>query len=173
MKIRLMFSGLLIALVALAGCSASGPASDTHNPAPGKSAGRLDACSLLTPADAEALLREAPGEPVGSQIGEGVSRCGYTGRSGDKRVSLVARRASSSAEAARIFRTAQNESKNLSGVEPRPVSGLGDAAFWAGGTLRQLNVVRNDMWLIVASPGSADPRPACEAAARRILLHLE
>lgn len=54
------------------------------------------------------------------------------------------------------------------------VSGLGDDAYWTGGNRSQLNVLKNDFWLIItARQGKADRLAASKDAANKILSHLK
>jgi hypothetical protein len=166
---------MLFTLTTLNGCSAPAHTSAASHERPAKTSSKLDACLLLTKSDAEELMGEAASSPTSSHVGETVSRCGYMSQSGSKRVSLLVRQASSHNEAVQIFQKAQNKSKGLSGSDPQAVPGLGDAAFWAGGTLKQLNVLKGDAWLIVSAHFGSDndPLAAGESAAKKILAHLE
>jgi hypothetical protein len=170
----ILLASLLFIVTALDGCSAPAHTSTTSDEHPATTSSKLDACLLLTKSDAESLMGEAAGAPTSSQVGETVSRCGYISNSGGRRVSVLARRASSRVEAAQIFQKAQNESKGLSGSDPQMVSGFGDAAFWAGGTLKQLNVLKGEMWLIISSNlgGGNDLLATSESAAKKILAHM-
>ncbi len=175
MKASIVFlTTVLLTVITLGGCSTSEQTKVPSNgPSAKASSSKLDACSLLTKSDAESLTGESAGPPSTSQVGDTVSRCGYVSASGSKHVSLLARRASSTGEAIQIFKKAQAESKGLSGSDPREIAGLGDAAYWAGGNLKQLNVTKGDVWLIVsANVGGGDPLTASEAAAKKILARM-
>ncbi len=170
-----LMTGLLFTVAALNGCSAPAHTNTASSERAAKTSSKLDACLLLTRSDAEELMGEAASSPTSSQVGETVSRCGYVSQSNSKRISLLVRQASSRSEAAQIFQKAQNESQGLSGSDPQAVPGLGDAAFWAGGTLKQLNVLKGEAWLIVSARfgGDNDPLAASESATKKILAHLE
>ncbi len=168
-----LMTGLLFTVATLNGCSAPAHTNTASSERAAKTSSKLDACLLLTKSDAEELMGEAASSPTSSQVGETVSRCAYMSKSG-KRVGLLVRQASSRSEAAQIFQKAQNESKGLSGSDPQAVPGLGDAAFWAGGTLKQLNVLKSEVWLIItANLGGNDQRAASESVARKILARME
>jgi hypothetical protein len=52
---------------------------------------------------------------------------------------------------------------------PETVTGLGDRAYWAGGLVKQLNVLAGDTWLVISdSPGRGldELGPAKQAAAK-------
>jgi hypothetical protein len=176
-----IFVGLLISIIGLAGCGGTktvqtSNASDTKPAAnPGKrSDGKVEACALLTKEDAESFLGEPVGTPATTHteaIGNTVTQCRYIATSGNKRVSLLLRQAATADEAAKIFRQASDTSKELSGADPQVIGGLGDSAYWTGGNLKQLNVLKGDAWLIItASPRSeTDPLEASKTIARKIL----
>jgi hypothetical protein len=79
---------------------------------------------------------------------------------------LLVRKASSQAEANQVFADAMAQSKNLSGVAPVKISGVGDQAYWAGGTLTQMNVLKGDAWYImnVRVPNGNEQAKALELA---------
>ena len=54
------------------------------------------------------------------------------------------------------------------------VTGLGDDGYWTGGNLRQLNLLKSDVWLIItASPGNGiDPLEASKVVAGKILVRM-
>ena len=183
-KIRFTLTILLLASVALAGCggakteetkgnTAQPSSTDSSKP----SSGNLDACALLTKADAESLLGGSVKEPTTTRNENGgtvVSQCHYSNEAGDKQVGLLARQAPTSAEAKQIFGTARSASKGLSGTDPQTVSGLGDDAYWTDGNLNQLNVLKDEVWLIITTrQGKGDRLAASKDAANKILSHLK
>ncbi|HVT15602.1 MAG TPA: hypothetical protein VHQ90_05385 [Thermoanaerobaculia bacterium] len=139
-----------------------------------------DACGLLTQADAEALLGGPVTPPqTGSTAAPGTvssTRCSYLSASGSpvKVVTLLLRRYASPAAAADAYERALAMSRSISGAEPADEAGPslgGQRAYWAGGTVNQLNVLRDDAWLIIGSslgPG-LDQRSSSRAVAARIL----
>jgi hypothetical protein len=170
--------------VLAAGCS-SRTSTDKTNSAPvSHSAGsndgtiqKFDACSLLTKADAESFLSEPVGAPATTHteaMGNTVTQCRYSASSGNKRVGLLLRQAATAEEAAKIFRQARDTSKELSGAEPQVMDGLGEGAYWTGGNLKQLNVLKGEVWLIItASQGNGtDPLEACKTISRKILARM-
>ncbi len=159
----------LIAVIVLAGAgcgratpSTSGTATNVAkdsgaptNPIVNK---KYDSCVLFVKTDAEAVLGVKVNEPVHSGAATEdqatiVSTCSYS-TAGEtpadvKVASLLVRKAKDTAEAVRVFDEARGLSKTLSGVDPVDVSDLGDRAYWAGGALNQLNVLKGDAWLIL------------------------
>lgn len=178
------FLGLVILMTGLVGCG--GPktvetknASDSgQNANSGKrSGGKLDACALLGKEDAESFLGEPVGAPATTHteaMGNTVTQCRYSASSGNKRVGLLLRQAGTAEDAAKIFKQARDASKELSGADPQTIDGLGESAYWTGGNLRQLNVLKGDAWLIVtASPGNGtDPLEASKNVSRKILARM-
>ncbi len=184
----------LIAVIVLAGagCGRAKPpsantATDPVNAA--KEAGapanqitnkKYDSCVLFLQTDAEAVLGVKVNEPLHSGAATEdqattVSSCSYatTGETpADVRVaSLLVRKAKDVEEARRVFDEARSLSKGLSGVDPVDAQNLGDRAYWAGGALNQLNVLKDDAWLIVNiqdTKNKAQLQQATEAARRAL-----
>ena len=174
---------LMISIAAITACSVSKTLDKERQPGAKESANsekqsgeKVDACGLLTKADAESFLGESVGQPTTSHteaVGNIVTQCRYSSTSG-KRVGLLARQAATSEQAAKIFRQARETSNELSGAAPQVVTGLGDDAYWIGGNLKQLNVLKRDVWLIItASPGNGiDPLEASKTIARNIVARM-
>jgi hypothetical protein len=145
---------------------------------PGAQAPRNRACELLTRIDAEELLGgpvKAPVTSITADIGVVSSRCGYLSESEKpvKVVTLLANKWQNPAEARTAYERAHALSQSISGQAPESVAGLGDRAYWAGGTVDQLNVLAGDTWLVIsgtAGPGLEQLGPA-KLAAAKILAH--
>ena len=171
MRVMLMLS----VLVMLAGCGSS----KTDGAGGKKLAGKVDACALLTKDDAEAILGgnvNAPTTNNAEQGGTVVSQCHYSSIAGGtvKQVGVLARQSPTADEARQTFQRAQGASKDLSGTEAQKIAGLGDDAYWTGGKLAQLNVLKDNVWLIVtANPGQGDRLEASKTAANKILAHIQ
>ena len=184
MKIRIAFISLLLSLIALEGCGGTKTA-ETRNSAGDsppinsskQASGKLDACGLLTKADAESLMGGSVKEPTTTRnemSGIIVSQCRYSDAAGDKQVGLLARQAPTATEAKQVFGSARNASKDLAGTDPQTVSGLGDDAYWTGGNLSQLNVLKDNFWLIItARQGKGDRLAASKDVANKILSHMQ
>jgi hypothetical protein len=137
------------------------------------------ACELLTADDAGDVLGGALAAPVTSivqDIGVVSSRCGYIakGAAPVKVVTLLAKTWQNPADAKRAFEHAHALSQSVSGQAPETIAGLGNRAYWAGGTLSQLHVLAGDTWMIfsgTAGPG-IDPLPQDKAAAQKTLAHI-
>jgi hypothetical protein len=177
MKIIYSMRVLLVSavLVMLTGCGAS----KTDNAGGKKLTAKVDACALLTKDDAEAMLGGSVNAPTtnnAEQNGTVVSQCHYSSMTGGtiKQVGVLARQSPTADEARQVFQRAQGAAKDLSGTEPQKIPGLGDDAYWTGGNLAQLNVLRDNVWLIVtANPGQGDRLEASKAAANKILAHMQ
>lgn len=154
----------------------SGPNSQTAGSSD-KSTQKIDACSLLTKADVESFLAEPVGTPATTHteaMGNTVTQCRYSALAGNKRVGLLLRQAATADEAGKVFKQARDTAKELSGAEPQSIDGLGESAYWTGGNLKQLNVLKNDAWLIItASAGNGtDPLEASKNVSRKILARM-
>jgi len=137
------------------------------------------ACQLLTRDDAEALLGgpvlEPPVTSSMADIGVVSWRCGYisAAKNPTKVVTLLANRWQEPGGVRRAFEHAHTLSQTISGQVPENVDGLGDRAYWSGGKVNQLNVLRGRDWLVIsgtAGPGLDQLAPA-KAAAAKILAH--
>jgi hypothetical protein len=136
------------------------------------------ACELLTKDDAEEVLGGPLQPPVTSitrDIGVVSSRCGYIakGATPAKVVTLLAKTWQDPAAAKRAFEHAHALSQTVSGQAPVTIAGLGNRAYWAGGTVGELNVLAGATWMAfsgTAGPG-LDSLPQDQAAARKALAH--
>lgn len=181
MKTKKIFAGLLISIIGLAACG--GPKVQTKNGSDKESSansgprskGQIDACALLTKEDVESFLAQPVGTPATTHteaMGNTVTQCRYSGTSGNKRVALLLRQAASADEAVKIFKQARDASKELSGADPQVVDGLGESAYWTGGNLKQLNVLKGDAWLIITASNGTDPLEASKSVSRKILARM-
>jgi hypothetical protein len=181
---KMIFLGLLISIVGLAGCGGpktletkNGSDKEPSANSGTRSKGEFDACALLTKEDVESFLAEPVGTPATTHteaMGNIVTQCRYSAPSGNKRVGLLLRQAATADEAAKVFKQARDTAKELSGAEPQVIDGLGESAYWTGGNLKQLNVLKNDAWLIItASAGNGtDPLEASKNVSRKILARM-
>jgi hypothetical protein len=144
---------------------ASQPASPTAAPAPDADSAqdpvpasvpapvqaKLNAAEFLTRADAEAVL----GKPVSdaSVQGDGVLSSSASYVASDFTGIGLFVRAGTEPHA---FDQAQAMSKSVSNVDPVPVAGLGEKAYWAAGKMNQLNVLKNKHWIIITVPAGGD-----------------
>jgi hypothetical protein len=167
----------VIAVVAmLAACGSSAAQIGAPGPAP-----QLDSCTLLTQADAKALLGAPVAAPSTNQIDAGdpnderaVSQCLYhTGGDDYKSVSVLIRRGATGEQA--LDGLQQIRKQNVLGGTFEPVAGLGDDALWNhGGEADQLNVVKG-RFLVIASADLGTGVPTLDiskATAERVLARL-
>jgi hypothetical protein len=133
------------------------------------------ACQLLTRDDAEALLGgpvlEPPVTSRMADIGVVSWRCGYisAAKHPTKVVTLLAKRWQEPGDVRRAFEHAHALSQTISGQAPENVDGLGERAYWSGGKVNQLNVLRGRDWLVVSGttgPGLDQQGPAKAATAK-------
>ena len=186
-----MRSFALLALLTFAACGGpSRPEGRTAVSAPAgvaipSIANPIDACALLTRADAEALLGGPVAPPTtnaNEPAGNVVSQCAYASSTLGPRgnlghISLLARpfpTAAGAAEAAAAYDRARSLAKALTGSDPQDIAGIGERAYWTGGTFRQLNVLAKNVWLIVSADlgDGKDWVEAAKAVARRALARI-
>ena len=178
MKRLSLLALLLIVTAGLASCgggSGTEPATPDQTaqsaaPAAPKSVG---ACSLLTADEAKAILGEEaqPNEGAGAST---VSGCNW-GTSSGTGLGIMVRQATSAGEAQAVYANAIGQSQSLSGVPPQDMAGYGDKAYWAGGKLKQLNVFKDNYWVIISVftlRKDNDPLAMAKAAADKAIPRL-
>jgi hypothetical protein len=174
-QVSLALAATVALAVALAGCGPSSGASQAAAPGPAPRAPHaVEACALLTAADAQAALGEQEVVEMTSFLSEAQkqkdpAQCGYNaGSDPSKIVRLEVRRAASPDAASSAFDSTRGL---LAGSAPQDVPGLGDAAFWVGGSLAQLHVRKGATQLIITSqPGEGkDPLAAAKTLAGQAL----
>jgi hypothetical protein len=84
-------------------------------------------------------------------------------------LSLEVRPARDPQRAARLHKASKGSLQTLSRGQVEDVSGVGDAAFWVGGDLRQLHVLRGRNLLIITIQAGDDPRAAARQVAATVL----
>ncbi|MBU2566970.1 hypothetical protein KKG46_05455 [Patescibacteria group bacterium] len=153
MNKTLIYTASLICLLGLtgAGCDSATPTSNSNSPNDQQTNNsELNACELLTKTIVSDYLGDVDDPTLRNTAGV-VSTCTYTEPASFDSITLLVRRSQNNDESNTVNTNAKNESKNLSGVEPEDISGLGDSAYWAGGSLKQLNVFRGEDWLILSA----------------------
>lgn len=173
---RQVFLAFVITAMAAmpAGCGPSDSRTAKGATAPAR---QVDACTLFTEADAKAVLAEEEVVEMSSFLSEGQgkkdpSQCGYNAGSDPAKVVRIEVRRAASAEA---VQSAFDSTRSLlAGSAPQDVPGLGDGAFWVGGTLQQLHVRKGAEQLIITSqPGEGkDPLEIARAIAGKALPRL-
>lgn len=137
-----------------------------------------DACELLTPADVEAVTRDASGSlssTLEDAVGKDPTQCSYS-LAGDvppRVISLSWRRAPSAEEAASRQRATEAGLRSIAAGAPvAELPGLGDGAFWIGGRIDQLNVRRGDTLLVFTVQLDKDPLGVARSLAGKALARL-
>ena len=141
------FAILAVSLALLAaGCSRSADA----QPKLGKT---VSACAALSQADAVSVLGgdvtvttgpEAT-QPDGSLY---VSNCAFSSDEA-RSANVLIRQAADAGSIKRQFADARAAVPGIYSVAPQDVPGLGDAAFWVGGSASQLNVLKGGRWVTI------------------------
>lgn len=109
----------------------------------------IDASQMLTKEEVGAILGTTILAVKTGGDGVGYSSATYITSDGSTIVLLV-QPSRDAAAAQAVFEKNKGASKSTSGVDPEPVAGLGDRAFWAGGRANTLAVVTGRYWLSVA-----------------------
>jgi hypothetical protein len=145
----------------------------------GSSAGAgkaIDACKLLTQADAEAVLGgpvKAPENPVSGEGLAVVTSCKYRVAAAPSvnNVSVIVRRLDSADAARQDFEQLKKDMEPKLNVTPTDVTSVGDAAFWSGGSVNQLAVLKDKVQLLiyVNGPQSGAPDTAAKTLAANAL----
>ena len=162
-------------LLAAAGC---GGQPEVKNGAPGGP--RVLACSVLTGEEIQAVQGEAVKETKGSDTSTGglaVSHCVYLLPTYTKSLSLDVLKEDAAGSGkgniekfweSRFHRSAQERDEEEErgegreseeeegGAKPRPVEGVGDEAFWVGGSTKGVLYVREKGIVITLSLGGAE-----------------
>ncbi len=135
---------------------------------------------MIPQADAEALLGGPVAPPTtnaGEPAGTVVSQCAYVSPATHRHLTLLVRQSPTPAAAAAAYDRARSEARALTGSDPLDVSGIagiGEKAYWTGGTFRQLNVLAKNVWLIVSADlgDGRDRLEGAKAVARRALARM-
>ena len=122
---------VLAALLAACGTSAKAQTAKGGGSGAGGSGKPIDACALVTQAEAAALLGVAVGEPQPQTVPGLATTCSYLASGArDSRSVFVWASPQKSADGARkVFENAKRDAPTL-GTTAREQAGLGDGAFW-------------------------------------------
>jgi len=156
---RLRIPSFLLAAALAAGCGGS---PETKAADSNAAAEPLDACTLFTAEDAQAIAGEsiaAMSSTLDEAHGRNPGECIYnSGSLSEPRIISLLIRPHRSPEAAK--RLQENSRSTLTTMAGRvqDVPGLGDGALWVGGQLQQLHVLHGGEQLIVTvqSPDGTD-----------------
>lgn len=167
--------GLLLVSGALfAGCGDAGEEGTDQAAAP-----QIDACTLFTPKDAEAAAGTSLSGYLSSTLedtsgGRDPLHCTYSaGPSYAPLVLSLQVRPARSAERARRQLEANRDSlETLARGQIQDVQGVGDAAFWAGGNLKQLHVQKDSNLLVVTLQAGSNPLEASKRVATQALARM-
>lgn len=169
---RLLAPSFLLAS-ALAGCGGSSQSSDNAAP-------KLDACTLFTYEDAEAVAGESlatMASTLDEAVGRDPSECLYnSGTLEQPRIlSLLIRYHRSPEAAQRLQKSSRSSFRAMSGGQVREISGLGDGALWVGGRIQQLHVLAGSRQLVITvqSPDGTDQLPKARQIAVKVLERLK
>jgi hypothetical protein len=159
-------------VVFAAGCAKPAPTKDSPL---GQTIG---ACTVLSVADASAVLggevKSTPGPEVTRPDGGSfVSNCGFSSDQA-RGINVILRQAADVSSLRAQFTDAYKNIESVYGVKPQLLQNLGDSAFWIGGSVNELNVIKGGRWLTILTFGlSQDDRLSlAQNAAAKILPNL-
>jgi hypothetical protein len=170
----------ILALLALpfllAACGGSGKAPS----GPTYKTDALEACVLFPPNEAEAFAGEGVAF-MSSTLDDATSRrdpliCSYNAGTLEepRLVGLEVRASATPAAAQSRFEGSKSFLRNLAAGEAQDVSGLGQGAYWVGGSLHQLHVLEGNLVLVVTvqTANAAKSLYLCKQVAQRVLNRL-
>lgn len=170
---RFFLAPLLLATALAVGCGGteSGTAEIGDQAAP-----PLDACTLFTYEDAQAIAGEtlaAMSSTLDDARGRDPGQCIYnSGTLAEPRIlSLLIRQHRNADRAKRFQESSRSSLRSMSGGKVQDIPGLGDGALWVGGRIQQLHVVKGDRQFIITveSPDGTDQLPRARQIAEKVL----
>ena len=169
---RLFIAPLLLAAALAVGCGGS----DSGTKKTEAQAPPLDACTLFTYEDAQAIAGEtlaAMSSTLDDARGRDPGQCIYNSGTLDQPriLSLLIRQHRNADRAKRFQESSRSSLRAMSGAEVQDVSDLGDGALWVGGRIQQLHLVKGDRQFIITvqSPDGTDQLPQARQVARKVL----
>ncbi|HEV2844415.1 MAG TPA: hypothetical protein VG477_06195 [Thermoanaerobaculia bacterium] len=165
---------LVLAAALAVGCG--GP-SDSETAQTGEAkAPPLDACTLFTYEDAEAIAGEAlaaMSSTLDDARGRDPGQCIYnSGTLEQTRIlSLFIRHHRTAQTAKRFLESSRSSLGSMAGGNVQDAPGLGDAALWVGGRIQQLHIIKGDRQFIITvqSPDGTDQLPKARQVAEKVL----
>jgi len=153
-----------LARLALGACiflalSAAGCAKKTAV-APLKSNQTVSACDALGQTDATAVLggnvTVIPG-PNATQPDNSffISNCSFASDEA-RTANILIRQAADASVIRSQFNAARSVTESLYGVKPQELTGIGEAAFWVGNSVNQLNILKGGRWITIMVFGMSD-----------------
>jgi hypothetical protein len=138
MKSRFRIASVVVVSVLLATVLASCGGSAGSKTGGGGLSGAVDACQLITQADAEAVLGgtvRAPEHPVEGEGAAVVTSCKYivAAEPSMNNVALIVRKLDTVEAARQDFEQSKKDTVSRLNTTPEEVAGLGDSSYWIGG----------------------------------------
>jgi len=131
-----------------------------------KPAAAVDACSLLTPTDAQGIMGgavDAAQHPVSGSATFAVSSCAYqlSGGTPLENVTLIVSVSSNgqAATAQSAFTAGKAGTQAAWGSAPVDVPGLGDQAYWVAGSGNLLTILKGDAYLTLSASTQTGDAP--------------
>jgi hypothetical protein len=169
---------LVAMMLVLVGCGGANPtalpladatAKPTGTPAPTlpPASVAIDACSLLTKADAELILGspvDNPTQPVQGSETFNVYSCEYyvTGGTPLDNATLIVTVPSNGdlGTALAAFTAGKDQAQTMYNAAPLDVPGLGDAAYWVAGAGNNLTILKGDVYINLSASTQKGDAPS-------------
>ena len=167
--------GGVVLTVLLAGC---GPGHDPRDAKAFRAPDKFEACALFPFEEAQAIAGTSVAS-ISSTMEDAVGRdtkiCSYNAGSVEvpQIMGLEVRPAQSVGEAERRQEGSRPFLGTLSKGQVVDVPGVGDAAFWAGGSVGQLHVRKGTVSLVVTIQAGKDPMGAAKQVAERAFTRMQ
>lgn len=176
MRRWLLVPSVLLAASLAAGCGGSDTQNQAGQSGEADSPPALDACTLFTYEDAQAIAGEtlaAMSSTLDEAVGRDPGQCIYNSGTLDQPriISLQIRQHRSPEAAKRLVESSRSTFGTMSGGNVQDVPGLGEGAIWVGGRIQQLHIIRGDRQLIITvqSPDGTDQLPQARQIAEKVL----
>jgi hypothetical protein len=152
----------------LAGCGAG---ADHREKDAFRAPDNVEACNLLPFQEAQ-VIAGAPVATVSSTLDDAVGRdpklCAYNAGTIEQPqiLSVEVRPAKTVREAERRLEASRSFLSTLSKGQVQDIPGVGDAALWAGGSVKQLHIRKGAMVLVVTIQAAKDPLASAKQVAQ-------
>jgi hypothetical protein len=166
---RGLVCGPFVLAALLAGCGAGNDPREAHA---FRAPERVEACALFPYQEAQTISGMGVAtlsSTVDDAVGRDPKSCSYNAGSVEvpQILALEVRPAATVREAERRQDAGRSFLNTLSKGQMQDVKGVGDAAYWAGGTVEQLHARKGAVNIVVTMQASKDPLAAAKLVAQR------
>jgi hypothetical protein len=175
MRRKTLARGAVLLAALLGACN---PGSDPREAHAFRAPDKIEACLLFPFEEAQAIAGTSVAtisSTYDDAVGRDTKMCAYNAGSieAPQILSLEVRPAKTVREAERRQESGRSFLGTLSKGQIKDVSGVGDAALWAGGTVNQLHVRKGAVNLVVTIQAGQDPLGGAKLAAERAFARLQ